>query len=150
MKKLPVVLALASTLFILGACHSSREIPESDTNADKEYEKFGRDYEAMGQREKISVLALKYGLSDTNVEAITTEYDTKHHWAESPNAVEWLVGTNGGDHATNSAGTLEVNLNFRETIETLAQRLNIPTSTVAAVVLDYRMWVDSQQTRNED
>jgi hypothetical protein len=61
-----------------------------------------------------------------------------------------LVGTNGENHATNSEGTLEVNLNFRATIETLAQRLNIPTSTVAAVLLDYRMWVDSQQTRNED
>lgn len=151
MKNLPIIFAIASTIFIMGACHSSKEIPKGDADADKEYEKFARDYEEMGRREKITVLALKYGLSDTNVEAITTEYDTRHHWAETPNAaVEWLVGTNGENHATNSEGTLEVNLNFRATIETLAQRLNIPTSTVAAVLLDYRMWVDSQQTRNED
>jgi hypothetical protein len=79
----------------------------------------GQPHDAAVQ-ETVTLLAYKYSLEIDQVQQILHQYLTKHN-------------------------TFQLGAEYTQTIETLSQDLEIPTAVLAKVILDYRVWLNSNK-----
>lgn len=120
---------LAIIVFVISGCNKSNESPVIDKSKEETRKNIYKEIEEDVYRERISLLALKYGIDEIKATSIIDEYD-KH--IDRPDFITI-------EKAMLNNQFIEVKkLNYFEIVDQISKKYNVPKKEIAAFIIDYR------------
>jgi len=125
-----LILGIFSLVFLGCGSKSNTQGKENITD------QFVEELLSQSRKEKVVLLSIKYNIEESKVESILDEYLSTHDYLyrlmKEP--------SDEGKSEQNTKDAFTINLNFKETIDTLSRKYNIPEDKLAAIIIDFRMW----------
>jgi len=131
------ILILGIFSLVLLGCESKSNIQgkENITN------QFAEELLSQPSKEKVALLSIKYNIEESKVEGILDEYLSAHDYFYKL----MKEVSDEGKSKQNTKDAFTINLNFKETIDTLSSKYNIPKDKLAAIIIDFRMWTACEE-----
>ena len=137
-----VILILCILSFVLFGCDSKTD--EQKATLKKEKAQFSEEFMARHHKEKIALLSFKYNIDEAKVESILDEYLYKHDIFYSLHK----EARSRVKSKQNKKVDFKINLNFKETLNELSDKYNIPKDKLSDIIIGYRIWSVCEEKGN--
>lgn len=138
-----VILILCILSFVLFGCDSKTD--EQKAALKKEKTQFSEEFMARHHKEKIALLSFKYNIDEAKAESILDEYLYKHDIFYSLHK----EARSQVKSKQNKKVDFKINLNFKETLNELSDKYNIPKEKLSDIIIDYRIWSVCEEKGND-
>lgn len=130
-----LILGIFSLVFL--GCKSKSNIQGNENITNQ----FAEELLSQPSEGKVALLSIKYNIEESEVESILDEYLSTHDYFYK--LMKKL--SNEGKSEQNTKDAFIINLNFKESIDALSSKYNIPKDKLAAVIIDFKMWTACEE-----